>query len=141
MQANASNNVTPIRSRSLDPIVPPRADRSASQGDIDQWEREIFFQPSLQEAERRAQPAGKHVALLLALVVGFGTMGSALAEEIESTGQRPVPEVSFVESLGNWLRWLFLAGEREQADSLLKSSTENGDPNEGEPVVLPNLIP
>jgi hypothetical protein len=110
------------------PLLPTRNADPALQGDSNKavsrceppWEREIFFQPSLLEAERRRHPLPRRLGLLLALLLGVLGSGAAMAEE-------PAGEASTLE----WL--LQILGMGDEGEASTQDSGNDRDPDEGEP--------
>lgn len=132
MQSNAPNSLSIQRKPLAPSAFAPAAARIAQGEDLARWERAIFFEPRLQEAERRAQPVARRLALLLALLLGPLALGSAVAGDPPAEGAYGGSDPSSEQSMTDWLISLILPGDDEAGTDSMKSS-ETGDPSEGDP--------
>jgi hypothetical protein len=108
-----------LPTRKAEPALQSDSRKTLSQTEP-QWEREIFFQPALLEAERRRSTLPRRLGLLLALLLGVLGSGMAMAEE-------PATETSTVE----WL--LQILGIDDEGEASTQDSGNDRDPDEGEP--------
>ena len=94
------------------------------------WEREIFFKPSLVEAERSRSNSQGLRAVFLAMLVGCLSVSTVTASNLESTDGNV--SGSSEESLSDWLWDLVLDSDDQQSDTTSKNG-EDLDPEEGDP--------
>ena len=131
MNQQPSNTAT-ARDRLGSPSVPRVSADAASLLEQQRWEREIFFQPALVEAERRSRSGSRPIGLLLAILVGLASWGSAMAQG-EEFAQVADSDRSTETTFSEWLWDVFTTGEGEEPGTDTLKSGDEHDPEEGDP--------
>lgn len=114
-------------------LIEARARHASAWTELNSWEREVFFQPSLVERERLAARPSRASAMLLALFLGLAAGSAALANDALVSESSSTDESSESSSIYAWLLDLFTISQEEEAFTASAKNENEADPAEGEP--------